>query len=469
MDLQTVNKGLKSWHPAYAGSQLVYMPAGWKNKEPEPYTFIYVNEELTIDDYIRFVDYALANRLLNPRMFTPRTFEYASLFHPVFYSSAIRPTGKHSGRRCSFFDRVTPLNITFSSRFSDHQSLILLRTQSVIFLAGVTLSAALIQNRWSVGTIESKLTKIWEVADHLERCPMFKNEADPIRKFVLGCVADYRRQPVETLKQLKLFYATLLKKLTTMITVEKKTLKEKQLSLAEQKKFGFISHLRSMLRNDLLCVIVYGSSVTSEQFADYDLIVVVKDLPSAMKILAGTSPAYGGVELNISLFSEDDFWSYQLASGDNLSERGVCLFGEIEIPHKAVGDLVLRNFSFGFIRFRQQVGMAMQSAALVSEADDKRNLLDYFIKIPLNVYKGIAGCLNQNEPNEKIMQWAKEYLSFDVGQYKNQSHNGYHSQAIAASAWATQEVMHYFNHEQNFFTNDHRQSKPRQLLYGKNL
>ena len=469
MDLQTVDKALKNWHPAHAGSQLVYMPAGWKNKAPEPYTFIYVNEELTIDDYVRFPNHAIANRLFNPRMFTPRTFGYASLFHPGFYRSAIRSARKPSARLCDFFARVKPLGITFSTRFSDDQSLILLRVQSMIFLAGVTLSAALIQNRWSIGTIESKLTKIWEIADHLERGPLFKKDADHIKKFVLGCVEAYQHKPIETLKQLKLFYASLLKELTTMIPVEKRTLKEKQLSVAEQKKFGFMARLRSLLRNDLLCVIAYGSSVTSEQFADYDLIVIVKNLPAAMNLLAGTSPVFRGVELNISLFSKDDFWSYQLASGDNLWERGLCLFGEIEIPHKAVEDLVLRNFSFGFIRFRQQIGMAMQSAALLSETDDKQNLLDYFIKIPLNVYKGIAGCLNQNEPNEKIMQWAREYLSFDVGRYKEHSHQGYHNQAISASAWATQEVMHYFNHEQNFFTRNHQYSKPLSLRYGKNL
>ena len=37
--------------------------------------------------------------------------------------------------------------------------------QSVVFLAAVTLSAAIVQGRWSRGTIESKFDRLWQAGD----------------------------------------------------------------------------------------------------------------------------------------------------------------------------------------------------------------------------------------------------------------------------------------------------------------
>jgi hypothetical protein len=177
---------------------------------------------------------------------------------------------------------------------------------------------------------------------------------------------------------------------------------------------GFINILKSILGKNMQAVLLYGSATNSEKFADYDLIIIVKDLKDALENLAGKSPKYNGLEINISVFDEKDFWTYQLASGDNLMDHAICLYGEARIPHKASNDLLARNFSFGFIRFRQLLGMAAQLNNSPTESDDKRNLLNYFTKIPLNVSKGIQGCYGKVTTNEEIRKWFITKLQFNV-------------------------------------------------------
>ncbi len=446
-----VDKVLRSWHKSYAGHDIVYMPPGWKDIFPVPYTFVYTATELTADDYISFFRCCTRNKLNNARLFTPRTLQYASCFHPSFYRAVqkSRPgIPKNAEPGIGQMGRLR-MNEHVSSEL-DFAS-IKYWLQSVIFLAGVTLSAAIIQNRWSIGTLESKLNRLWQLAQYQDSPGLESLRELKIDEFVLKCANHLTSNPEYVLKELKIFYSLVLKKLVEDIPSVKKELKKAKLSAEQKERFGFVKELQAMLGKNMKCVIAYGSSTNSIQFADYDLIIVVKNIRDALNSIGGVSPKFNGLELNISLFDETDFNYYQLASGDNLANHALCLHGSVMVPHKPTTDLIARNYSFGFIRFRQLMGMAAHYGNITSDSDDKLNLLNYFIKIPMNVFKGIQGCYTTIGTNEEVKEWAKNTIGFDVNAEQLKAKEGYSMDAIATSACATQEVMHWFDKKYTIF------------------
>jgi hypothetical protein len=448
----SVDKILKNWHESYAGHDVVYMPPGWKDLFPVPYTFVYTANELTADDYVNFFRCCIQNRISNARLFTPRTLQYTSCFHPSFYRAV------QKNRTDTVGDKTVPGGIYVGSlKMNEHVSLELdfpsvkYWMQSVIFLAGVTLSAAIIQNRWSNGTLESKLNRLWQLAQYKDTPGLESLRELNIEEFVLKCGDQLSFNPKHVLRDLKIFYSKVLKSLASDIPCVKKELKKTKLTVSQKERFGFINELQSMLGKNMQCVIAYGSSTNSVQFADYDLIIVVKNIGLALDNISGVSPQYNGLELNISLFDEADFDYYQLVSGDNLASHALCLYGSIMVPHKPTTDLVARNYSFGFIRFRQLMGMAAHCGNITSNPADKLNLLNYFIKIPMNVFKGIQGCYSAIGTNEEVKEWARTTISFDVNAQQLKAKEGYAMDSIANSAWATQEVMHWFDRKYTIF------------------
>jgi hypothetical protein len=445
-----IDKILKNWHRSYACHDIVYMPPGWKELFPIPYTFVYTNAELTADDYVSFFRCCINNQISNARLFTPRTLQYASCFHPSFYRAVKKywsgPVNDHSSGvylNCLKMNEHISQELDFPS--------VKYWLQSLIFLAGVTLSAAIIQNRWSIGTLESKLNRLWQLAEFKDTPGLESLRELQIEEFVLKCADQLTSNPRHVLKDLKIFYSQVLKNLASTIPCVKKELRKSKLSPSQKERFGFIGDLQSMLGKNMQCVIAYGSSTNSVQFADYDLIIVVKNISLALDNIAGISPQYNGLELNISLFDETDFDYYQLASGDNLANHALCLYGSVMVPHKPAADLVARNYSFGFIRFRQLMGMAAHYGNISSNANDKLNLLNYFIKIPMNVFKGIQGCYSTIGTNEEVKEWAKATINFDVNAQQLKAKEGYSMDSIANATWATQEVMHWFDKKYTIF------------------
>ena len=445
-----INKVLKNWHPSYIGHETVYMPPGWKDLFPVPYTFVYSNIELKAEDYISFFRDCRKSDITNPRLFTPRTLQYASCFHPSFYH-AVKRNDKHMDDLGLYMRRMSMLKM--NAHVSPDLDYTSLRywLQSTVFLSGVTLSAAIIQNRWSIGTLESKLTRLWQVAQYKEFPGMGFLKKLEIEAFVLRCASELNTNPSAVLKDLKLFYSLVLKELIKGTPAGRKELKKTKLSASQKERFDFTKELTTLLGRNVQCIIAYGSATNSEQFADYDLIIVVKNMEQALEKLSGSSPAYHQRELNISLFDETDFQYYQLASGDNLADHAICLYGSVAVPHKPETDLVARNYSFGYVRFRQLLGMAAHYANITSDSDDKLNLLNYFIKIPMNVFKGIQGCYEPIATNEEVKKWARETLDFDVTALQARAKEGFSMDSIAAAAWATQEVMHWFDKKHTIF------------------
>ncbi|MBK6699595.1 MAG: hypothetical protein IPG55_06775 [Saprospiraceae bacterium] len=445
------DKIFEKWHENYVGYNDVIMPPGWKNKEQTNYKFVFVDCELTASEYVDFFEFVVKNNISNAKLFTPRTLQYASVLHPAFYNAVIQNNKNDSIIFQSFLTSRQPILYSLNSEIGLNDFSIRLWLQSVVFLAGVTLSAALIQNRWSVGTLESKLNRLWQVASYGERKGFEKLGALKIQEFVLNASIQLNNDPIQLLVDLKKYYSKVLEILMEYVEVEKRQMHETQLNDIQKFKYGFIKDLRFELGSNLQSVLLYGSAVNSEKFADYDLIIVVKNLEDALLALKGKSPTYNGLELNISVFNESDFWTYQLASGDNLFDHALCLFGSVTVPHKKANDLIIRNFSFGYVRFLQLMGMSAKVGNISSEVDDKKNLIDYFIKIPLNVYKGIQGCYGKVGTNEEINNWSKSSLSFNVKEYQALARNNNAIKSLANATWATQEVMHYFDLQKHIF------------------
>jgi hypothetical protein len=448
----SVDKIFRNWHRSYAGHDVVYMPPGWKDLFPVPFTFVYTTAELTADDYVSFFRYCIRYQISNPRLLTPRTLQYASCFHPSLY----RAVQKNKSANSTDAKNSTIIQWGLL-KMNEHVSpeldfpSVKYWLQSVLFLAGITLSTAIIQNRWSACTLESKLNRLWQVAQ-CKNIPGLESLRElNIESFVLNCRDQLLSKPKHVLRDLKLFYSQVLKSLTRDIPCVRKELKKAELTASQNERFGFIKDLQSMLGKNMKCVITYGSAVSTAHFAAYDLIVIVKNIALALDSLAETAPQYKGLELNIALFDQADFDHYQLASGDNLVNNALCLYGSAMVPHKPSNDLIARNYSFGFIRYKQLMGMASRIGNITGYNEDKLNLLNYFIKTPLNVFNGIQRCYTTIGTNEDIKEWMKTTIDFDADLLQLKATKGYSMDSIAHAAWATQEVMHWFDKKYTIF------------------
>ena len=183
-----------------------------------------------------------------------------------------------------------------------------------------------------------------------------------------------------------------------------------------QNRFGFLESLRDSCGRGLDAVIAYGSSVSSESFADYDLLVVAEDAEEVLNRLAGKSPKWCNKEINIGVYSPAELVVMQRLSGDNLMDYGICLWGSAPVVRKALRSLLIRNFSFGILRQRQQLGMLSRNMGdpLPHDGDDRKNLNDYFVKIPANVAKGTLGALGERWPKERVQGWMMAEIGFDT-------------------------------------------------------
>ncbi|HEY9259622.1 hypothetical protein, partial [Chitinophaga sp.] len=212
-------------------------------------------------------------------------------------------------------------------------------------------------------------------------------------------------------------------------------------------RFGFAADLRNTLQENLLAIFVYGSSVTSESFADYDVILYVKDADVALHTLSGQNPAYKGVDINISVYDETDFYGFQSLSGDNLHQHVLCLYGEAVIPVKPPYDLLYRNFSFGYVRMRQLLGMAgfLAKEGTHFGLEGKANLYQYFIKIPMHIVKGMRAAMQEPNNKELINQWTKTNLNYAIEEQVALCESGCPWEAISNAYAATLKLLYVLN------------------------
>lgn len=307
----------------------------------------------------------------------------------------------------------------------------------------MTLSAAILQSRWSFGTVASKLDKLWRAADLAET-----NVAPGLKELNLHrqvkMLADAYRPTPAILFALKRLFAEALRIVATDARVKRVVMTANRPDARMNRRFGFVQRLLNEVPG-VQAIIVYGSSILSKNFADYDVLLIVAQPDAALERLAGTSPTFEGKELNISIYSPADIWVMQLLSGDNLADYGLCLYGEASLPEKPIDLLLARNFSFGIIRQRQQLGMIPTTLDGMMREDDRRSLYGYFVKIPANVVKGTLGAFGVKHSKEQVHNWLLEACGFDTISEQQNALKGRVPSALANSAVATINALVHLN------------------------
>lgn len=439
---------------SYVGFQVVVMPPTWRPQDLRTFTFVVYEAELTRAQLHRFFEISVGLGIENPRPVSRRLLELASVLHPLFFTSFKNRCGLDvtHGPLDDFSDRLSPYRLTDTDALTVNCSPIQFYLQSLLFLAGCTLSAAVVQNRFSLGTIESKLNRLWQAAQYAKRFGFEGLAALQLDEFVLEC-AKNEIEPVPQLIQIKKMYGRSMASMYDTQAVELKTVSRENLSHDDRVRFGFIDDLKQMIGPNLCCVLVYGSSVTSIDFHDFDLVLVVKDETSVLQRLAGRSPSYRDKEINLSIYGLDEFTPMQAMSGDNLNHNARCLYGETQIPIKSPYDLMLRNFSFAFIRLRQLLGMAGYLAKRKTHGglQNAANLYEYFVKIPMHIMKGVRSVAHEPISKEYINSWTSEALGYDLNEQLLLLNQGRVSEAISNAYLATHDVMSHLNKRYEVF------------------
>jgi len=417
--------------------RIVERPPTWR---VQPYTIAYVlvDRELTPEELIGTHEWACREGLPNPRVITPSVLRWSELFNPRFFKATMADPAFPAAADVS--------RLTWSNPALGHLDLTRFWLESVLFLAGVTLSAAIVQSRYSAGTIGSKFDRLWEAGVLAESGVVSDLQPLALKDAVRTLAATRGPGDVERLLAIRrLFMASLARIAPDDGEVVAMAAGSLPSTMAD--RFGFVEMLRTACGPRLRALIVYGSSVASESFADYDLLLIVDDVEDVLRAFAGRSPSWRGRELNLGVYSPDEMLVMQRLSGDNIGEYGLCLWGQAAVVRKPARMLLARNFSFGVVRQRQQLGMLSRAIAdpPPGDGDDRRNLYEYFVKIPANVAKGTFGVLGSRLSKEEIQMWLQTCVGFDVAAQQSRSRAGHHVPALANAAIATGVVLERLN------------------------
>jgi hypothetical protein len=410
-------------------------PATWRPTALE-LSYILVRAEPSGQRMGEIYSWAVANGHPNPRVISPFLLELSAVFNPSFFHAAAARHGT---------DALRPAHDCCHQPLSAARARLRFRLQSVLFLSAVTMSAAVVQSRWSSGTVASKYDKLWQAGQLADEGVAPELRGLELKQRVLDLVADRVMADLERLLAVRALFEAAIDRLATPIVARSATMGVDH-AMARSARFGFVDRLRRAIPA-LDAVVVYGSSLSSEHFADYDLILVCEQPIAALRALAGTSPVWHGKELNVGVYSRAELWRMQLLSGDNLSDYGVCLFGTVTVPYKPVTELLARNMSFGLIRQRQQLGMiaAALAPSPAENGDDRRNLYDYFVKIPANIVKGTFGATGVRMTKESVQSWLLAECDFDTARQQQRVGAGDPGAALAASAVATGAALRVLN------------------------
>jgi hypothetical protein len=376
------------------------------------------------------------------RVVSPDLLGWSAVFNPAFFGSVV-----HAGGIGGDIARHHRVELTRPGVTSEELTLGWI--QSVAFLASVTLSAAIIQRRFSPGTIASKYDRLWQVG-RASTHNHSHSDIEALRPLQLcdevqQLAADGELDSVSRLLRIRQLFEQVVCVLARNVSATTVRMSPGKLSTELTERFGFVDELRKSVPR-IEAIVVYGSSVSSEEFADYDLVVVVEDAERALRSLAGSSPTWRGKELNIGVYDRQELWAMQLLSGDNLSTYGVCLAGEVDLPDRNERTLFERNFSFGMVRLRQQIGMidAVSRNPFPDDGDDRKSLYDYFVKVPANVVRGTFGGAGEQLDKQTASDWLKTECGFDSADARAVAVSD-PALALARSAVASMSVLRKLN------------------------
>lgn len=415
---------------AVADVRVVVRAPTWRG-EPTELTYVFLAEDAGGDTVEATCRWARAEGLANPRVVPPFLLRWSELFNPRFHHAAAEP----SDERMVFLDPEAPGDTT------RHWA------ESVLFLAGVTLSAAIVQSRFSSGTLASKYDRLWQIGRVAQLGALPELAPLDLPGQVERLVADTALPDVERLLAIRRLFHDAWRLLPGAARYETTAMVRAPLAPEIEARFDFVGDLVELAGGDLDAVIAYGSALTSDDFADYDLLLVTTQPELLLGRLAGRSPAWHGKELNVGVYSPQGLWDMQRLSGDNLAGYGAVVHGEAVVPTKPAPELLARNLSFGMVRLRQQLGMvpvALEPPA-PGAVDDRRNLYEYFVKIPANVVKGTLGVVGTTPSKEDVHRWLARRVGFDAVAQQRRSTSGEPASALAHAAVATAGALDALN------------------------
>ncbi|MHA7271050.1 hypothetical protein [Arthrobacter sp. HLT1-20] len=408
-------------------------PPTWRGT-PFRVSYIYTDREVSGAELLDIHRWAAGEHLESPRVISPFSLQWASVFHPRFYRAAVR-SGVSAGYP------MAPVQGQF-----DDSALQRLWLESVMFLASVTLSAAVVQSRYSSGTLASKYDRLWQAGKYASMGLIPGLSGESLMDEVQSMAHASDHSDLDRLLAIRRCFEEIINHLDGPRSVSEVRLSHGHVPLELRPRFAFMDDLRDMIGSDLECVVVYGSSINSHNFADYDMVLVVKHPETVLRKLHGTSPSFAGKELNVGIYSAEELWRMQCLSGDNLAGYGLCIYGETRVPAKAVPDLMMRNLSFGMVRQRQQLGMVGAAMAhQPNSGDDLHNLFEYFVKIPANIAKGTFGAMEQRLTKNQVHEWLEQVCGFRTPQMQRLVRGGDPGLALAESAVATGATLRALN------------------------
>lgn len=414
--------------------QRVVHPPGWRGV-PFALDFVILDREPDGAELLEVCRWARLQDLENPRVLSPQVLAWASIFQPNLFASLQRDLDPSLVRRLHFVSH----RAAGQPRGMAEQSLFWL--QSIVFLASVTLSAAIVQCRWSAGTIESKYDRLWQAS--VAAALPAAIDGDSVRRRVSALAAREDLAPIERFLEIRSMFFEIAEGLAQGIVADR--VQMARVGVFDPERFGFVTTLAQTI-SGLQAIIVYGSSVSSAEFEDYDLVLVVHDAEAVLRSLESSSPTWAGKELNLGVYTPKELWFMQLLSGDNLADYGLCLYGEVELPQKATEALLARNLSFGVVRQRQQLGMVARAAmSEPADHDDRRNLYHYFVKIPSNVAKGTIAAAGARKTKEEVNRWLRDRTGFDTAKEQALALSGDPAGPLARAAVATGQVLDRLN------------------------
>lgn len=407
-----------------------------------PYEVTYVFLDAEPDHELLLAGYEEHADSPNVRVISPAVLGWSAPLNPLFFT-AVREAGGPAAALAARHERRFA-----RTEADDADRLVAFWLQSVVFLASVTLTAAIVQSRYSPGTIGSKYDRLWQAgAVSRDRPHLAATAALDLEAGVGELAAADGLDDVERLIQIRRLFERAVGTLADGEDAEAVTMTAAALSPAARRRFDFVGELDASTGGRIDALIVYGSAVASRTFADYDLVLVTEDPETVLRKLAGTSPVWRGKELNLGVYSPTELWRMQLLSGDNLSEYGLCLHGEVELPRQDVATLLERNLSFGMVRLRQQLGMLdpVLRDPYPDPADDRRSLYEYFVKVPANVVRGTLAAAGDRLTKEETYRWMQRHCEFDTRRTQEEVTTATPARALAKSAIASTRVLNELN------------------------
>lgn len=459
--MQPYDQKFKNLSEKYLSYKVVTMPETWRKEGPVDFTFVLFEDELNREELLRFFKLSYELNLVNPRPISLQLVKWSSLFHPLFFHS-IETMARDENLLINCTANLPPISpLEISAKYLETTTKVdtfLYYLQTNLFLAGCTLTAAIVNDRFSPQTLESKYSHLWRAAFYAERFRARGGEESSIyeaihemklAEFIDSIAFNTEISDYDKLIQIKKQFSKALSIVGSPFKYKTKVFTAEKLSPERAKRFAFVDQLKAKLQENLLSVIAYGSSVTSEHYSDYDVYLIVKDESEALKQMAKSKPSHQGLEINVGIYSLDNFIIFQTLSGDNLEHNALCLYGEAKTVIKPDNDLLMRNFSFAFVRMRQLLGMAAYLSYQAEQGviKEARSLYEYFTKIPMHIYKGTCSVFNENISKELIKEWISETHGYDIDEQLNLVSKSEPDKAVAYSYLATMAVLNSLNNK----------------------